>query len=402
FPGGSEQQQITTYSHKDTNNEWVIERGWGAPARSDDDPIEFVLDGDTVRLVHDQTKKNLHSHNIPAPITDSENEVSGYGDAAANVTGDPNDNWIIRRVDDFEVGKGDRFRSLTTRFQLYHVVTGCLLKTTSVTLPEWGFKQGEVVCEKKPDKTSTSGMWNIELHINPRLPAGGKGDYKISFLRNFVDLNIQMWTSNNALTPDPDKEPGQLESQPYHWPFMLRGLRMCGWGDHEIKYYLIGNPLIWWGTTAAMVVLAGSVLIYTIRAARGSVDFLPRKLTRRSAADEWSNFVFASKVGLLGWFLHYIPFYIMGRVMYVHHYFPALYFAMIAFVTLSNHVGSRLSKPMSILLPVALALVFTAAFLFFADFAFGMDRMFIQATNMLGPAREWASRQWLPSWNLYD
>ena len=98
FPSGSEQQQITTYSHKDSNNEWVIEKAWGSSVRKDDDPVEFVLDGDVVRLVHDATKKNLHSHHIPAPLTDSEYEVSGYGNGYSTLF-DANDNWIIQRID---------------------------------------------------------------------------------------------------------------------------------------------------------------------------------------------------------------------------------------------------------------------------------------------------------------
>ena len=112
------------------------------------------------------------------------------------------------------------------------------------------------------------------------VPPGGKGQYRQSFLRNFIDVNVGMWTSNNALTPDPDKEPGQLESKPYHWPFMLRGLRMCGWGDYEIKYYLIGNPLIWWGTTATLVLLSAALVIYMIRSRRGHKDFTTGKLER--------------------------------------------------------------------------------------------------------------------------
>lgn len=30
---------------------------------------------------------------------------------------------------------------------------------------------------------------------------------------------------------------------------------------------------------------------------------------------------------LLGWLLHYAPFYAMGRVLYYHHYFPAMLFS---------------------------------------------------------------------------
>lgn len=52
------------------------------------------------------------------------------------------------------------------------------------------------------------------------VPPAGANVYKSNFLKDFVDLNVAMWTSNNALTPDPDKEPDALVSQPYQWPIM--------------------------------------------------------------------------------------------------------------------------------------------------------------------------------------
>lgn len=31
----------------------------------------------------------------------------------------------------------------------------------------------------------------------------------------------------------------------------------------------------------------------------------------------------------IGWSLHYLPFFIMSRQLFLHHYFPALYFAIL-------------------------------------------------------------------------
>jgi dolichyl-phosphate-mannose-protein mannosyltransferase len=133
-----------------------------------------------------------------------------------------------------------------------------------------------------------------------------------------------MWTSNNALTPDPDREPDQLTSSPYQWPLLLVGLRMCGWGDSDVKFYLLGHPLIWWGSTASVAIFAGLVVFYLVRSRRKLEDwasegtlfvaYIVSKRTNNSPAEQFANFYFAGKVGFLGWVLHYFPFWIMGRV----------------------------------------------------------------------------------------
>ena len=90
FPEGSQQQQVTCYHHKDANNEW-----WFYPNRHDKDydPEEeprFIGNGDVIRLIHSQTGRNLHSHDIAAPITKSQKEVSCYGNLTV---GDDKDHW---------------------------------------------------------------------------------------------------------------------------------------------------------------------------------------------------------------------------------------------------------------------------------------------------------------------
>jgi dolichyl-phosphate-mannose--protein O-mannosyl transferase len=81
-----------------------------------------------------------------------------------------------------------------------------------------------------------------------------------------------MMTSNNALIPDPDKE-DILASKPFDWPWAHLGLRMCGWGDNQTKYYLIGTPVIWWAGAASLVITVLSFAIYLLRMQRKYADF---------------------------------------------------------------------------------------------------------------------------------
>jgi dolichyl-phosphate-mannose-protein mannosyltransferase len=100
-----------------------------------------------------------------------------------------------------------------------------------------------------------------------------------------------MWTSNNALVPDPDKE-DILASLPLDWPFLRLGLRMCGWGDNQIKYYLLGTPIIWYFSTISLGLALGVAFWYTARAQRSYKDWAPgmlalgRHLVYAGLADE--------------------------------------------------------------------------------------------------------------------
>ncbi|CEG83562.1 Putative Glycosyltransferase family 39 protein (Fragment) [Rhizopus microsporus] len=130
YPEGSKQQQVTCYHHKDDNNNWTIRppRDYGSNEEYDQPEneqfVRFIKDGDIVRLAHMSTGRNLHSHPVNAPVTDSQWEVSGYGN---ETIGDVQDNWIVEIVDDFVYGNKERIRSLTTRFRLRHEKLGCLL-----------------------------------------------------------------------------------------------------------------------------------------------------------------------------------------------------------------------------------------------------------------------------------
>lgn len=105
-----------------------------------------------IRLDHPITKKKLHSHEVRPSVSevDWQNEVSAYG--FDGFDGDANDYWQIEIQKDY-CDKGDwrakkRLRALRTKFRLKHLMTGCYLFSHKVKLPDWGFEQQEVTCNK--------------------------------------------------------------------------------------------------------------------------------------------------------------------------------------------------------------------------------------------------------------
>jgi len=48
-------------------------------------------------------------------------------------------------------------------------------------------------------------------------------------------------------------------------------------------------------------------------------------------------------MSILGWAFHYFPFYLMARQLFLHHYLPALYFAILALCQMFDFVSYRFS-----------------------------------------------------------
>ena len=120
--------------------------------------------------------------------------------------------------------------------------------------------------------------------------------------------------------------------------------------DHRI--YLLGNPVIWWGNIVFLGLFAATFLWNLVLSQRGHVDSAP-------VAERKGKSLYAGLWLLVGWALHYIPFWAMGRVLYFHHYFPAcLYSSMITAVI----IDYTLCSVMSYLPDKASSVVFHAFF----------------------------------------
>jgi dolichyl-phosphate-mannose-protein mannosyltransferase len=340
YPTGSKQQQITLYPHKDDNNLWLLENqtqpldingqpinGTNAWYNIPDTP--YIENGAVLRLYHLPTHRRLHSHDVRAPVTEADwqNEVSAYG--YEGFDGDANDFFrveIVKQKSKSGIAQ-QRLRTIDTKFRLVHVMTGCVLFSHKVKLPEWASEQQEVTCAR--GGTLPNSLWHIESNDHPKLgPDAETVNYaNPGFFGKFWELQKVMWKTNAGLV-----ESHAWDSRPPSWPILSRGINF--WGKEHRQIYLIGNPVIWWSATAAVVIYVLFKGIAVLRWQRSCNDY---------AIPVFKRFDYEIGTSVLGWALHYFPFYLMQRQLFLHHYFPALYFGIIAFCQIYDFATTRIS-----------------------------------------------------------
>ncbi|KAF9449496.1 glycosyltransferase family 39 protein [Macrolepiota fuliginosa MF-IS2] len=362
YPTGSKQQQITLYPHRDSNNDWRIMN-----ATLDDypqydyesEPLEYVYPSIRIKLLHISTGKHLHSHDIRPPVSDVEfqNEVSGYG--MPGFQGDRNDDWVveIEHGDKRDAESYKRLRTLRTTFRLRHVLTGCYLFSHKVKLPEWAYEQQEVTCNKNAVRENS--LWYIETAEHPQLPANApKVNYHLpGFFGKFWELQKVMWTTNAGLT---DRH--AFDSRPDSWPRLLRGINF--WVRDHKQIYLTGNPMVWWSSTLAVGIYALVRGFLILRQKRGFRDFDNTKVVKY---DTLCGFLF------IGWSLHYFPFFLMSRQLFLHHYFPALYFAILLYCGVFDCVTSTLRPRVRLQIAGLLVVLAVWNFQHFAPLVYGTE-----------------------------
>jgi len=191
-----------------------------------------------------------------------------------------------------------------------------------------------------------------------------------NIVTKFFQLNTEMYRSNQRLTAT-----HSYSSQWLSWPFMARpifywisqgeGSREAGIASENSRIYLIGNPIIWWASTAA--------ILFSI------ILLLSEKFKVKSLKLKERNILYI----LLGaYILNLLPFIGIKRVMFLYHYMTALVFAILILVYLIER--QEHAKKIFIGLAVASAV----AFIYFAPLTYGLP---------LSP-KAYESRVWLSSW----
>lgn len=272
------------------------------------------------------------------------------------------------------LSKKPPIEAIRTRFRLVHEGQNCRLHSRGKALPEWAYKQIEITCGR--DTLRSNSIWLIEHNEHSLIKEEEEGatvekvSYQPSgFWSKFFELNRRMWDTNAGLSAD-----HPFASRPESWPLLKRGLGF--WNGHHVpkpeaihrrqkeekrrgkkspeeedppispedqaeqarlheeyrKYkgqqiYLMGNPIVWWSSTAALVIYAVVLVINRFLEQRGM--WTARRALEASLMGESLQLTSPAAFFLLQWVLHWVPFFGMNRQLFIHHYLPALYFALL-------------------------------------------------------------------------
>ncbi|KAF0357977.1 glycosyltransferase family 39 protein [Gigaspora margarita] len=390
----SQGQQVTGYKFEDANNYWLIKPAkiFMDPSRPEDD---FVKHGDYILLEHINTETHLLTHDVASPLMPTNQEFttmpkdddSRYNETVFQVL-----------IDD---GDSDtKWKTKSSYIRLIHFDTKVALWTHDKLLPEWAFKQQEINGNK--NNVEKSNIWiadqivgkNVTKPLTPEPPKR-----HLPFFAKFFELQRLMLSHNSGLT-----KPHPYSSTPVNWPFLVRGISFWTNNNDREQIYLLGNPFTWWISVGAMAVLVGVLL----------ADLISRRRAIHPISEPVRNRLLNSGLFFfMAWFIHYAPFYLMGRSLFLHHYLPALICSyMVAavvfnfmFVDSVNYpisvtgprkapriVAKAVVKDITVITCTILLAISACVFYYFSPLTYGTPGIEPEGIR---------SRMWLDSWDLH-
>lgn len=324
----SQGQQVTAYPFNDTNNVWEV-----VPTKSLPDGYSgeeaVVHNKDVVRLLHVNTDSVLMTHDVAAPLVPTNEEFTTW---PWNDTTRYNDTLFELHIDGAGKDTDVAWKSKASGVHLVHVPTRVSLWThDDEVLPDWGFKHQEVNGNKNVfDK---SAIWVVnelypddmaddyEDRIKPLPP---KQVTKMNFFKKWIELQLTMLHQNNLLTSS-----HPYASGPLNWPFLISGISFWTNGEKQEQIYMIGNPVAWYIGTLSLSMFVGVFLADALAHQRGIYP-IPSAIRGRLLSSGGFFFV--------AWLWHYVPFYLMNRQLFLHHYLPANIFACLMAGTVVNFI----------------------------------------------------------------
>ncbi|XP_029469941.1 protein O-mannosyl-transferase 1 isoform X2 [Rhinatrema bivittatum] len=386
--GSSHQQQVTCYPFKDVNNWWIVKNP-GLQQMVVSNPPRSVRHGDIVQLVHGITARFLNTHDVAAPLSPFAQEVSCYIDY--NVSMPSQNLWrldIVNRESDTEVWK-----TILSEVKLVHVNTSAVLKLSGASLPDWGYRQLEIVGDKQSTSSHQSLTWTVEEHrygksqeqeereLELQTPTQVDLSRNLSFMARFLELQWKMLTLQNEYTEH------KYSSSPVDWITMDTSIAYWLQPTSGAQIQLLGNAVIWYAASAGMLVYIVLSLWYLLRRQRRIYD-IPEGC--------WRSWALAGALCLGGWAVNYLPFFLMEKTLFLYHYLPALTFQILLLPIVLQHLHDHVLRTEALkkMLSALVVAGFSSVFLVYRTFSpltYGQPAL---------SAAELQDLRWKESWDI--
>jgi len=390
--GSSHQQQVSCYTYKDVNNWWIIKR----PNKEDlavQEPIDRIKHGDVIQVVHGMTHRALNSHDVASPQSPHSQEVSCYIDY--NISMASENLWKVDIIN--RDTAGEIWHTVNSQVRLVHVNTTAALKYSGKTYPDWGFMQYEVVSDRNIKQADS--VWNVEEHrytkddkdkstieremmsheLIPETPT------KLSFWDKFFELQFKMLITNQE-----NVQNHNFASDPTEWPFLTRGIAYYIAKDSNNQVHLMGNIVIWYTGSTCLLLYSCLLVFYLLRRKRKIFD-IPEQ--------EFKNYQSAGEVLLVGYLVHYLPYFFYDRTLFLHHYLPAYIFKLMLAGYFLSHVYYLMRQITASRLVSMLAKVVLLAWSLYVAYVFFTFSVLSYASAPLNSDQVRALR-WKDTWDL--
>lgn len=280
---------------------------------------------------------SLRRHDVAAPFSPYAQEISCYIDY--NISMPAQTLWKVEITN--RESDGDTWKTILSEVKLLHVNTSAVLKLSGSTLPDWGFRQLEVVGDKVAKASHQSLVWNVEEHRYGKsreqaereeelqTPAQMDVGRNLSFLARFWELQWKMLTMRSE-SPE-----HKYCSSPLDWVTLDTSIAYWLHPRTTAQIQLLGNPVIWYSANAGAVFYAVLLLYYLLRQRRRIYD-IPQ--------GTWLAFQLTGALGLGGWAVNYLPFFVMEKTLFLYHYLPALTLQILLLPPVLEHAHQHLLR----------------------------------------------------------
>lgn len=153
------------------------------------------------------------------------------------------------------------------------------------------------------------------------------------------------------------------------------------WSKDHQKIYLLGNPIVFWSSTACIITYAALKCVFLLLS--------KRKIALPNSA-RWNKYDGAIGLFFVAWGLHYFPFNLMGRQLFLHHYMPSLYMATLVVGVFFDLLTSSLRRPIQWSLLVLCIMTVIYIYNIFVPITYGEP----------WTSTKCSSASWRPNWDF--